>query len=95
MNNKASSLALLTSATLLALAANYASSSPLSESIAEDYGYLDSLFEHFHANPELSMQEFETSDRLAAELEDLGFTVTRKIGGTGLVGTLKNGDGKL
>jgi len=25
------------------------------------------LFKHFHAYPELSMQEFNTSDRLAAE----------------------------
>lgn len=65
----------------------------LDEAIAEDYEYLAALFEHFHANPELSMQEFETSDRLAEELEAAGFEVTRDIGKTGLVGLMKNGDG--
>lgn len=53
------------------------------------------LFEHLHAHPELSMQEFSTSDRLAAELEALGYTLTRKINVTGLVGTLQNGDGPV
>lgn len=65
----------------------------LAAAIAVDYPYLESLFQHLHANPELSMQEFKTSDRLAQELEQLGFKVTRNIGRTGLVGTLKNGDG--
>jgi len=41
--------------------------SPLGNAIGADYAYLDALFKHFHANPELSMQEFNTSDRLAAE----------------------------
>ena len=69
-------------------------SSELSESIAVDYTKnLDSLFKHFHSNPELSMQETETSNRLAAELEAAGFTVTRNIAKTGLVGVLKNGEG--
>ena len=45
-----------------------AAAASLQAAIAEDYSYLDALFKHFHANPELSMQEFETSDRLAAEL---------------------------
>ncbi len=65
----------------------------LADAIAGDYPYLESLFEHLHANPELSMQEFKTSDRLAKELKQLGYTVTREIGKTGLVGTLKNGAG--
>src|SRR5688500_13946652 len=65
----------------------------LADAIAGDYPYLESLFRHLHANPELSMQEFKTSDRLARELKELGFSVTRNIGKTGLVGTLRNGDG--
>ena len=73
-----------------ALAALLASSSlahasPLAEAIDDDYPYLDALFRHLHANPELSLQEVETSNRLAHELEQLGFAVTRGIGGTGLV----------
>lgn len=67
--------------------------SELSDAIEADYGRLDALFRHFHANPELSMQEFKTSARLADELEALGFAVTRNIYETGLVGTMKNGVG--
>lgn len=80
---------------LLALALQPAAfaADPLPASIAADYPYLRSLFEDLHANPELSMQEFRTSDRLAKELEKLGYTVTRGIGKTGLVGMLKNGAG--
>ena len=66
---------------------------PLQDAIEADYGYLDSLFKHLHQNPELSMQEFKTSDRLAEELSSLGYEVTRNINTTGLVGILRNGDG--
>lgn len=67
--------------------------SELGEAIDADYGRLDALFRHFHANPELSMQEFETAERLATELEALGFEVMRGLNKTGLVGTMRNGDG--
>ena len=66
---------------------------PLEDAIEADYAYLDSLFKHLHENPELSMQEFKTSDRLAEELSSLGYEVTRNINTTGLVGILRNGDG--
>lgn len=69
--------------------------SPLGNAIGADYAYLDALFKHFHANPELSMQEFATSDRLATELEAAGFDVTRDVGKTGLVGTMRNGAGPV
>ena len=52
-----------------------------------------SLYKHLHANPELSFQEKNTSNRIASELENTGFTVTRNIGGYGVVGVLKNGEG--
>ena len=42
------------------------------------------LYQHFHANPELSFQEVETSERVAQELEVLGFTVTRGVGGNAI-----------
>lgn len=88
------SLALLALTTLLMTAAP-SRASELQEAIAADYPRLEALFEHLHAHPELSMQEFETSDRLAQELEALGYTVTREIGKTGLVGTLRNGEGPV
>ena len=67
--------------------------SSLADSIAADYPYLDQLFRHFHANPELSMLESNTSDRLAEEISALGYEVVRNIGKTGLVGIMKNGEG--
>ena len=51
------------------------------------------LYKHLHENPELSLQEQQTSARMAAELKAAGFEVTNKIGGYGVVGVLKNGDG--
>lgn len=72
-----------------------ATAASLGAAVTADYPYLDALFKHLHANPELSMQEFKTSDRLALELEQLGYTLTRSIGKTGLVGTLRNGDGPI
>lgn len=58
-----------------------------------DYPYLDKLYKHLHANPELSLQEEKTAQRLAQELEQAGFTVTTKVGAHGIVGVLKNGEG--
>jgi amidohydrolase len=78
--------------TIFALQAS-AYATPLEDAIAADYPYLDSLFKYLHANPELSLQEFKTSDRIAQELSGLGYEVTRNIGKTGLVGILRNGDG--
>lgn len=54
---------------------------------------LVSVYEHFHAHPELSFHEKETAARLAEELRSAGFEVTPNIGGHGLVALLKNGDG--
>ncbi len=54
---------------------------------------LVSLYQHLHTNPELSLQEEKTAERMAEELKKLGFVVTTKFGGTGVVGVLKNGEG--
>ncbi|HLJ98245.1 MAG TPA: amidohydrolase [Gemmataceae bacterium] len=61
--------------------------------VANDYGRLESLYKHFHQHPELSLQEVQTSARLAQELRELGFEVTTNVGGHGVVGVLKNGAG--
>ncbi|MGB3251733.1 M20 aminoacylase family protein [Buttiauxella gaviniae] len=47
---------------------------------------------YLHANPELSLEEFKTSDLVAKQLESWGYKVTRGIGTTGVVGSLKKGD---
>src|SRR5712692_1024642 len=61
--------------------------------IAGDYSRLESLYKHFHQHPELSLQEVQTSARLTKELREIGFEVTPNVGGHGIVGVLKNGDG--
>jgi amidohydrolase len=52
------------------------------------------LYKELHTNPELSYQEFETSEKLALILENIGYEVTRNIGGNGVVALLQNGEGK-
>ena len=52
------------------------------------------LYRELHAAPELAMTETKTAARLAPELRKLGYTVTEKVGGTGIVAVLKNGPGK-
>ena len=47
----------------------------------------------FHANPELGYKELLTSDRVAQLLESFEIEVNRGLGGTGVVGTLINGEG--
>ena len=55
---------------------------------------LGMLWDYFHRNPELSFKEEKTGARMAAELKAVpGMVVTPKVGGTGVVGVLKNGAG--
>ena len=59
---------------------------------------LDALlgdYRHLHENPELSLQERNTSAYLAEQLAATGFEVTTGVGGYGLVATLQNGDGPV
>jgi hippurate hydrolase len=85
-------LAALVSAILLFVSVVQASE--LSDSVKKDYDdYLAGLWDHFHQNPELSLVEFKTAERMAEELRDAGFTVTENVGGTGVVAILKNGSG--
>jgi amidohydrolase len=54
---------------------------------------LESIYRDLHANPELSMQEHRTAGVAAAWLGRFGYEVTTGIGGTGVVGVLRNGEG--
>ncbi|WP_164103780.1 M20 metallopeptidase family protein [Candidatus Laterigemmans baculatus] len=60
---------------------------------AEHETELVELYRWFHTHPELSFAEEETAARLAAALREAGFEVTEKVGGHGVVGLLKNGEG--
>ncbi len=47
-----------------------------------------------HAHPELSYEEFKTSDLVAAKLTEWGIPVIRGLGGTGVVGVISHGSSK-
>ncbi|MEM6736620.1 MAG: amidohydrolase [Bacteroidota bacterium] len=61
--------------------------------IEADIDYLVDLYKSIHQLPELSLQEKETSKKLAEELRKVGFVVTENFGGYGIVGILQNGEG--
>jgi len=65
----------------------------LTAGVLQDLPKLESFYKELHTRPELSLQEAKTSELVAAELEQLGFKVTRKVGGYGVVGVLSNGNG--
>jgi hippurate hydrolase len=46
-----------------------------------------------HQHPELGFEEHRTSARVATLLESWGYRVTRGLGGTGVVGQLRRGEG--
>jgi len=54
---------------------------------------LADLYRDLHAHPELSFAETRTAGIVAERLRALGFAVTEGVGGTGVVGVLKRGDG--
>jgi len=60
-----------------------------------DIKELVALYQHLHTNPELSLMETRTSSRLAEEMKNLGYDVTEKVGGNGIVAVLKNGPGPV
>lgn len=46
-----------------------------------------------HRHPEMGYKEYRTSDLVAEQLEKFGYTVSRGLGGTGVVGQLRRGSG--
>jgi len=61
--------------------------------LPEVYPELEALYIDLHQTPELSFHEEQTAAKLAERLRGLGFEVTTGVGGTGVVGLLRNGDG--
>jgi amidohydrolase len=81
---------------LILLAVAPLQASELSDAISQDYqSHLAPLWDHFHRNPELSLMEFNTAQRLAQEIRAVGFEVTEGVGGTGIVAILENGSGPM
>nr|WP_202887984.1 amidohydrolase [Kribbella solani] len=56
---------------------------------------LGEIYRDLHAHPELSLHEVRTAGMVAARLESFGYDVTTGVGGTGVVGVLRNGDGPI
>lgn len=67
--------------------------SSLADRVEANLSQVVELYKWFHAHPELSKQEKETSARLASELRRIGLDVTEAVGGFGLVGVLKGQPG--
>ncbi len=65
----------------------------LKDAIQADLPSLMEIYRDLHANPELSGEEVKTAAKLAVEARRLGFDVTERVGGTGVVAVMKNGAG--
>jgi len=70
-----------------------AANARLTAILDKNYPALEALYKDLHLHPELGMQEVRTAGILAQNLRKAGFTVTEKVGGTGVVAVLKNGVG--
>lgn len=56
---------------------------------------LTAIRQDLHAHPELGFEEHRTSDIVAEKLAGWGITVHRGVGGTGVVGVLRRGNGPV
>lgn len=64
----------------------------LHAAVADLRTWQEALYQDLHRHPELSLQEHATAERIETELRELGLT-TERIGGTGVVAVIENGDG--
>ena len=63
------------------------------EGLDQTRGWLEEFYRHLHQHPELSHQEKETAAAVRGRLMSVGYEVTAGVGGTGVIGILRNGDG--
>ncbi|MFE0512699.1 amidohydrolase [Streptomyces sp. NPDC058964] len=56
---------------------------------------LEDFYRDLHRHPELSLNEHRTAGKLAGRLRAAGFETAEGIGGTGVAGLLRNGDGPV
>ncbi len=88
---------LLAAAALGAFAPPASAEPDYAAAIRADYDTsLAAMWDDFHRHPELSFKEERTAAKMAAALRAIkGVQVTEKVGGTGVVGVLKNGNGPV
>ncbi len=63
------------------------------DEIRKFHDELTAIRHDIHAHPELGMEEHRTADLVARKLEEWGIEVHRGVGGTGVVGVLRAGNG--
>jgi hippurate hydrolase len=63
------------------------------DSIRAYHDELTAIRRDIHAHPEIGFEEHRTSDLVAAKLAEWGIEVHRGVGGTGVVGVLRRGNG--
>ncbi len=79
----------------VALVCKAASPGPSASDVDRIYPGIEALYIDIHSNPELGFEEKQTAAKLAGRLKALGYEVTEGVGGTGVVGLLKNGAGPM
>ena len=62
--------------------------SVIRKEIGRDRDYLVSLCRYFHQHPETAREEFETANRIEAELKVIGLK-TERVGETGVYAEIK------
>ncbi|MBB1417871.1 amidohydrolase [Pseudoalteromonas sp. SG44-1] len=77
----------------LILLSPLASSTTLELKLDKTMPAIEKFYLDLHQSPELSYHEQETGEKLATKLRALGYEVTDNVGGFGVVGLYKNGDG--
>jgi len=94
MRSKLASIRVATRATILSVSA------AVSAFAVEPQDWVDThltglvkTYQWLHANPEVSYEEKATANHIAKSWEKSGYEVTTGVGGYGVVGILKNGDG--
>jgi amidohydrolase len=70
-----------------------ATESPI-QTIARYHSELTAIRHDIHANPELGLEEHRTAELVAQKLAEWGIEVHRGVGGTGVVGVLRSGNGE-
>ena len=66
-----------------------------STALAQIRSQLADFYRDLHEHPELSLQETRTAGLVAEQLRGSGYEVTEGVGGTGVVGLLRNGPGPV
>lgn len=67
---------------------------PIIEALQVNEAQFVALRRRFHQQPEIGFEEHKTSEEVARLLGEWGYQVHRGLAGTGVVGTLRAGDGQ-